>query len=77
MNEFSNALSEMDLSSFTPQVDAEAPDKSLKIARDAAVSRLCPIQDATDYWNSGKAQAESDTVLGGLALDQDSHNVDT
>jgi hypothetical protein len=50
MNKFANALVNMNLSSFLPKVDAEAPDKSCRIPHDAAVSRLCPIQDATDYW---------------------------
>jgi hypothetical protein len=43
----------MKLSTFAPEVDVEAPDKSCRVAHDAAVSRLGPIQDAIDYWNPG------------------------
>jgi hypothetical protein len=43
----------MDLSSWEPLVDAEAPDKSCRISQLAAISRMCSIQDAADYWNPG------------------------
>jgi hypothetical protein len=74
--EFASALSTMDLSLFEPKVDAEASDKSCRIAHDAATSRLCPVQDAIDYWNSGSSQVEAVTDQGGSALGQDGHNVD-
>jgi hypothetical protein len=74
MTEFAAALSSMNLSSFEPQVDAEASDKSCRIAHNAAVSRLCPIQDAIDYWGG---QEVAVTGSGGSAPGQDSHNVDT
>jgi hypothetical protein len=77
MHEFASSLSTMDLRSFEPKVDVEASDKSCRIAHDAATSRLCPVQDAIDYWNSGSGQVEAVTGQGGLALDQDSHNVGT
>jgi hypothetical protein len=51
----------MNLSDFEPKVDAEADDKSCRIAQTAAISRMCPIQDATDYWNPGIAQVERGT----------------
>jgi hypothetical protein len=70
MHEFASALSSMDLSHFAPEVDVEAPDKSCRIAHDAAVSRLCPVQDAIDYWNPGSGQVEDATVQGGSAPDQ-------
>jgi hypothetical protein len=73
MYEFASALSEMDLSSFIPEVDAEAPDKSCRIAHDAAIARLCPIQDAIDYWLSPE---EAATVSGSSAPDQGGYNVD-
>jgi hypothetical protein len=73
MFEMATALSRMDLSSFEPQVDAEASDKACKIAHDAAISILCPIQDAIDYWSKGVA----DTGSGGHAPGQDGHNVGT
>jgi hypothetical protein len=75
MHEFASALSTMDLSSFEPQVDAEASDKSCRIASDAAISRLCPIQDAIDYWNPGMGHVEAVTGQGGSALDQGGHNL--
>jgi hypothetical protein len=61
MSEMASALSNMNLSSFEPMVDAEASDKSCRIASNAAVSRLCPIQDAVDYRNPGNAQESSAT----------------
>jgi hypothetical protein len=74
MHEFAAALSSMNLSSFEPQVDSEASDKSYRIAHNAAVFRLCPVQDAIDYWGS---QEEAATGSGGSAPGQDSGNVDT
>jgi hypothetical protein len=61
MYEFSSALSQMDLSNFEPLVDAEAPDKSCKVAQQAALSRRCIVQDAIDYWNPPVAQERADT----------------
>jgi hypothetical protein len=52
MTEMASALANMDLSSFEPFADAEAPEKSCRIAQTAALSRRCPIQDVTDYWVS-------------------------
>jgi hypothetical protein len=66
MIEYSSVLSQMDLSSFEPLVDAEALDKSCKVAQDAAISRLCIVQDAIDYWNVG-GQERPGTGLGGPA----------
>jgi hypothetical protein len=77
MREMVSALSSMNLSSFEPKVDAEAPDNSCRVALLAATSRKCPIQDATDYWCPRNAQVESGTVQGGPAPGQDSHNVGT
>jgi hypothetical protein len=74
MSELASALSTMDLSHFIPKVDAEAPDKSCRIAYPAAVSRKCPIQDATDYWGGRSSQ---DTVSGGSAPGQGGYSVDT
>jgi hypothetical protein len=74
MNEFAQALSGMNLRMFEPKVDAEADDKSCHVAQNAAISRCCPIQDATDYWGG---QVEAVTGSGGPAPGQDRHNVDT
>jgi hypothetical protein len=77
MSVMASALSAMDFSHFEPPVDAEASEKSYRVAFLAATSRKCPIQDATDYWSPRNAQVESDTDLPDSAPDQDSHNVDT
>jgi hypothetical protein len=77
MSEMVAALKSMQLSSWEPKVDAEASEKSCRVYRNAALSRRCPIQDATDYWLPVEAQAECATDLGGPAPGQDSHNVHT
>jgi hypothetical protein len=55
-------------------VDAEAPEKSQRIAALGALSRRCPIQDAQDYWSTPQEQAqeEQDTVKNGLGVDRSS-----
>jgi hypothetical protein len=45
---FSHALAEMNLDSFIPRLAAEAKPSDLRIAEDAALSRLLPIQDGPD-----------------------------
>jgi hypothetical protein len=80
MSHMSRNLSSMDLNSWEPQVDADAPEKSYRVAHNAALSRRCPIQDAVDYWlspGSGSGQVEAVPGLGGPAPGQDRHNVDT
>jgi hypothetical protein len=74
MNEYAAALYSMDTRSFEPMVDAEASDKSSRIARYAVLSRRCPIQDAIDYWVSPE---EAVAGSGGSAPGQDVRNVDT
>jgi hypothetical protein len=61
------------------RVDAEAPDKSSRLAQSGAVSRKYPVQDAQDYWSTPQEQAqeECDTVEHGFAPEPDSHNVGT
>jgi hypothetical protein len=78
MHYYANALRSMDLCSFEPLVDSEAPDKACRIATIAAASRRLPIQDARDFWEPpGNAPEECGTDSGGPAPSQDSHNVDT
>jgi hypothetical protein len=62
------ALSEMDLDSWIPQPDTQAPEKSQRIARTAALSRRCPIMDGVDYRKSPEEQAweESATIESGV-----------
>jgi hypothetical protein len=50
MQELSAALVGMESSSFTPLVDSEARPQCVSVAEQAAISRLCPIQDAFDFW---------------------------
>jgi hypothetical protein len=65
MSYYAEALSHMDLKSYEPAVDSEAPDKSLRIATQAAVSRRKPIQDAQDYWGP-QGHAPEECATGGL-----------
>jgi hypothetical protein len=62
MRFYAEALSHMDLSSYEPAVDSEAPEKSFRIATQAALSRRKPIQDAHDCWGTiGHAPEECAT----------------
>jgi hypothetical protein len=76
---YTQAVSVMDFSSFTPQPDVEAPEKSQRVSLNGSLSRRCPVQDATDYWSlpQEQAQEESVTVSCGFAPAQNVHNVDT
>jgi hypothetical protein len=65
MSELSSALSQMNLSSFEPRVDAEAKQSSLDIAQEAALSRGCIVEDAADYW--GLDRSSPVTGSGGPA----------
>jgi hypothetical protein len=77
MSRMASAIASMSLSLWEPQVDAEAPDKSSRVAHKAALSRKCPIQDAANYWLPVESQVETATASGSPALAQDRHNVDT
>jgi hypothetical protein len=46
---YSSAVSPMDFSDFTPLPDVEASEKSQRVSSEGALSRRCPVQDATDY----------------------------
>jgi hypothetical protein len=50
MQLYVEAVSAFNMSGFIPQPDADAPEKSQRVASLAALSRRCLIQDATDYW---------------------------
>jgi hypothetical protein len=65
MKQHSAALSSMNLSNFTPLVDGEAKQSHVDIAQEAAISRLCIVQDAYDSWNMGRNSP--DTGSGGPA----------
>jgi hypothetical protein len=79
MKAMAEALAPMSLYSWEPQPDSMPPEKSQRIARTAALSRRCPIQDAVDYWKTPEEQAREECVTGeqGFAPAQDVHNVDT
>jgi hypothetical protein len=46
---------------WQPQVDTEAPEKGLRIAKEAATSRVRPIADGPNQWD----MCRSSTVTGG------------
>jgi hypothetical protein len=50
MKAMAEALAPMSLDSWEPPPDSVAPEKSQRVARIAALSRRCPVQDAVDYW---------------------------
>jgi hypothetical protein len=64
MQQYAAALSDMDLSSFEPLVDSEAPDKACQIAQMAAASRRLPIQDAPDFWEPQEMHRRSAVQMG-------------
>jgi hypothetical protein len=67
-NKFSTALAGTDLSNFVPLVDGEAKQSHVSISRYAAISRLCPIQDAHDFWSLlENGRSSPDTGLGAPA----------
>jgi hypothetical protein len=78
MRVMTEALSVMDLEHWIPEPDTEAPEKSQRIARTAALSRRCPIMDAVDYWKSPEEQAQEEEgmlaqgCISGRAGGQDS-----
>jgi hypothetical protein len=45
---------------WAPQPAAEAPEKCLRIAQDAALSRLRPIADGPNQWEMHRSSADSD-----------------
>jgi hypothetical protein len=47
-------------SNWVPQPAAEAPEKSLRIAQDAALSRLRPIADGPNQWELHRSSADTD-----------------
>jgi hypothetical protein len=49
------------IKNWEPQVDAEAPEKGLRIAKEAATSRVRPIADGPNQWD----MCRSSTVTGG------------
>jgi hypothetical protein len=57
MSKFSKALRKLRHKNWVPQPAAEAPEESLKIAQDAALSRLRPISDGPDQWERHRQSA--------------------
>jgi hypothetical protein len=60
MIRFSEGLSKLRHSKWAPQPTAEAPEKSAKIAEDAAISRLRPIADGPNQWVMHRSSAVTD-----------------
>jgi hypothetical protein len=79
IQQYTAAVSVMDFSEFEPQPADIAPEKSQRVAQQAALSRRCMVQDACDYWGSPQDQAQEESVTDsyGFAPAQDGHNVDT
>jgi hypothetical protein len=65
MTHFSAALWTMSLKEFVPHPAAKAKDTDVKIATEAAISRLLPIQDGDGQWEVHRSSA--DTGSGGAA----------
>jgi hypothetical protein len=63
MVQFSRALAKLRHKNWTPLSTAEAPEKSLHVASDEALSRLRPIPDGPDQWSL----CRSSTVTDGLS----------
>jgi hypothetical protein len=61
MTRFSAALSTMNLSEFEPHPAAEAKDTDVKIATEAAISRLLPIQGGDDQWEVHRSSAATES----------------
>jgi hypothetical protein len=68
MQEYSAALVGQDLSSFAPLVDSDARAQCVSIARQAAISRLCLIQDAQDFWRLQEKDRSSPDTDGPSSL---------
>jgi hypothetical protein len=55
----------MELDDFSPFVHGEAKQSHVDIAQEAAISRLCIVQDAYDFW--GMSMQSSGTGSGAPA----------
>jgi hypothetical protein len=67
MNLYTTALSSLNCANFIPQVHAEAKDSDVRIAIEAATSRLLPIPDGPDLWSILESRSRSGTGLGAPA----------
>jgi hypothetical protein len=56
-------ISGMSLGNWVPLPEAQAPEKSIRVAHTAALSRRCPIQDASDYWGTLEDQAKEEAAM--------------
>jgi hypothetical protein len=64
MNRYAAALSSMNLEDFVPLVHAEAKSSDVRIAMEAAISRLLPIHDGPDLWAHLEELSRSSSVTG-------------
>jgi hypothetical protein len=67
MQEYAAALLGHTLPS-APLVDSEAPEGALFVAKQAAISRLCMIQDAHDFWEDQEKHRSSARTDGPSSL---------
>jgi hypothetical protein len=59
MVQISRALAKLGHKNRTPLSTAEAPEKGLKVATDAALSRLRPIPDGPDQWELCRSSTDT------------------
>jgi hypothetical protein len=76
MSAMAEALSVMELDNWIPQPDTEAPEKSQRIARTAALSRRCPIQDSNDSSGSSEQQVQEETAMVESGMHRSSADTD-
>jgi hypothetical protein len=76
MTIFSQALRKFKrTSNWAPQPAAEAPEKSLQIAQDAALSRLRPIADGPNQWELHRSSANTDGSGAAMVGTESSHGL--
>jgi hypothetical protein len=68
MQQYSAALVGQDLSGFAPLVDSEARAQCVLISQQAAISRLCLIQDPQDCWGIQEKHRSSAGTEGRSSL---------
>jgi hypothetical protein len=73
------ALSEMNLENWQPQLSDVSPEKSQRVAHDAALSRRYPIHDSVDYWPPPAEQVceEEAMIAAGKIVGRSSPDTDS
>jgi hypothetical protein len=65
MIQFSRALAKLRHRNWEPKSTAEAQEKDLRIAEDAALSRLRPIHDGPDQWEICRSSSDTGGTFQG------------